>query len=201
MSWIDTLPYEEAGGRLKRAYDRVRGPSGQIDNILRLHSLRPHTLEAHLALYKSVLHHTANRLPAWLLEAIGVYVSLLNRCDYCLEHHFAGLKRLLEDEARAAGMRGAMESGRLEQGFAPREVQILRYAERLTREPAAVEKSDIGRLRDAGLDDGEILEVNQVVSYFAYANRTVQGLGGSAEGELLGLSPAESEDLGNWEHA
>ncbi len=51
MSWIDTLPYEEAGGRLKRAYDRVRGPSGQIDNILRLHSLRPHTLEAHLALY------------------------------------------------------------------------------------------------------------------------------------------------------
>ncbi len=60
---------------------------------------------------------------------------------------------------------------------------------------------DIGQLRDAGLDDGEILEVNQVVSYFAYANRTVQGLGGSAEGELLGLSPAESEDLGNWEHA
>ena len=98
-------------------------------------------------------------------------------------------------------MRGAMESGRLEQGFAPRDVQILRYAERLTREPAAVEKSDISRLRDAGLDDGEILEVNQVVSYFAYANRTVQGLGGSAEGELLGLSPAESEDLGNWEHA
>ena len=49
-------------------------------------------------------------------------------------------------------MRGAMESGRLEQGFAPREVQILRYAERLTREPAAVEKADIGRLRDAGLD-------------------------------------------------
>ena len=201
MSWIDTLPYEEAGGRLKKAYDRVRGPSGQIDNILRLHSLRPHTLEAHLALYKSVLHHTANRLPAWLLEAIGVYVSLLNRCEYCLEHHFAGLRRLLEDEPRAAGMRGAMESGRLEQGFAPREVQILRYAERLTREPAAVEKADIGQLRDAGLDDGEILEVNQVVSYFAYANRTVQGLGGSAEGEVLGLSPGDSDDLRNWEHA
>jgi uncharacterized peroxidase-related enzyme len=200
MSWIDTIRYEDSEGRLRKIYDRVRGPDGQIDNILRLHSLRPHTLESHLALYKSALHHTGNSLPIWLLEAIGTYVSLLNGCDYCLEHHFEGLRRLLVDDKRATAMRGAMEMGDLAEGFDSREVEILRYAERLTRDPAAIHEDDIERLRAVGLPDGEILEVNQVAAYFAYANRTVQGLGGTTEGEVLGLSPDPSDDLGDWEH-
>jgi len=200
MSWIETIGYESSGGRLRKIYDRVRGPDGQIDNILRLHSLRPHTLEGHLALYKSALHHTGNRLPVWLLEAIGTYVSLLNGCDYCLNHHFEGLRRLLADDERAGAMRTAMEKGDLATGFDDRETEILRYAELLTRDPAAVSEDEILRLRAAGLQDGEILEVNQVTAYFAYANRTVQGLGGTTEGEVLGLSPDSTDDLGDWEH-
>ncbi len=200
MSWIETIGYESSGGRLRKIYDRVRGPDGQIDNILRLHSLRPHTLEGHLALYKSALHHTGNRLPVWLLEAIGTYVSLLNGCDYCLDHHFEGLRRLLADDERAGAMRTAMEKGDLATGFDDREAEILRYAERLTRDPASVSEDEILRLRAAGLQDGEILEVNQVTAYFAYANRTVQGLGGTTEGEVLGLSPDSTDDLGDWEH-
>ncbi len=200
MSWIETIGYESSDGRLRKIYDRVRGPDGQIDNILRLHSLRPHTLEGHLALYKSALHHTGNRLPVWLLEAIGTYVSLLNGCDYCLEHHFEGLRRLLADDERAGAMRTAMEKGDLATGFDDRETAILRYAERLTRDPAAVSEDEILRLRAAGLQDGEILEVNQVTAYFAYANRTVQGLGGTTEGEVLGLSPDSTDNTGDWEH-
>ncbi len=200
MSWIETIGYESSGGRLRKIYDRVRGPDGQIDNILRLHSLRPHTLEGHLALYKSALHHTGNRLPVWLLEAIGTYVSLLNGCDYCLDHHFEGLRRLLADDERAGAMRTAMEKGDLATGFDDREAEILRYAERLTRDPASVSEDEILRLRAAGLQDGEILEVNQVTAYFAYANRTVQGLGGTTEREVLGLSPGSTADMGDWEH-
>ena len=45
-----------------------------------------------------------------------------------------------------------------------------------------------------------VLELNQVVAYFAYANRTVQGLGGRTDGEALGLSPAISADLRDWAH-
>ena len=36
---------------------------------------------------------------------------------------------------------------------------------------------DVARLRKAGWADGQILEINQVAGYFAYANRTVTGLG------------------------
>jgi hypothetical protein len=37
------------------------------------------------------------------------------------------------------------------------------------------------------LRTGEILEVNQVASYFAYVNRTVVGLGVTTEGDILGF--------------
>ncbi len=104
-------------------------------------------------------------------------MSLLNRCDYCLEHHFAGLRRLLNDDDRADTMLRAMEADDFGEAFDAREAKILRYAKRLTRDPASISETDIQRLRSAGLEDGEILEVNQVAAYFAYANRHGAGLG------------------------
>lgn len=98
--WIQHVPYEDASGRLKMLYDRVKGPDDNVDNIMLAHSLRPHSMEGHIALYKSVLHHASNTTPKWFLETVGVYVSLLNACSYCVEHHFSGLQRLLGDARR-----------------------------------------------------------------------------------------------------
>ncbi|MBT6597712.1 MAG: alkylhydroperoxidase, partial [Bacteroidetes Order II. Incertae sedis bacterium] len=84
MSWIRTIPFGEAQGKLKKLYKRVAGPQNNVDNIMMAHSLRPHTMEGHMMLYKNVLHHADNEVDKWLLEAIGVYVSLLNRCWYCV---------------------------------------------------------------------------------------------------------------------
>ena len=202
MPWIDTVPYEQSTGRLRQLYDRVKGPGDNVDNIMMMHSLRPHSMEGHMALYKQVLHHGANTVPKAFLETIGVWVSLLNRCAYCVEHHCAGLGRLLGDDARSAAIRAALESGAIEAGpFEPREKLALRYAEALTRDPSSATGAMVAGMRAAGYDDGEILEINQVTAYFAYANRTVLGLGCSTEGDILGLSPNQSDDPGNWSHS
>ena len=198
MSWIERIGYDRATGRLRTVYDRVRGPRGELDNILTVHSLRPHTLEGHMALYKNVLHHTANVLPTWWLEVIGVYVSQLNRCAYCVDHHAAGLSRLLADDQRVAAILADLESGDLA-AFDPRERSMLGYARRLTLDPGSMSEADLGPMRAAGLTDGEILEVNQVAAYFAYANRTVSGLGVTTVGDVLGLSPADTE-TDDWSH-
>ena len=200
MTWIKTIPHAEATGRLKASYDRVAGPGGQIDNILAAHSLRPHTLDGHMALYKSVLHHMGNQLPRTLLETLGVYVSLLNGCAYCIEHHYAGLLGLTGDDERCARIRAALEAKRPEDVFEGKDLAALRYTAALTLDPAGLGESAVNDLRTAGLSDGEILEVNQVTAYFAYANRTVLGLGVSAEGEKLGLSPCAVDDPDDWSH-
>ncbi len=54
---------------------------------------------------------------------------------------------------------------------------MLDYARDLTRRPSSVEKENMKRLKDAGFSDEDILDINQVVSYFNYVNRIVEGLG------------------------
>ena len=58
-----------------------------------------------------------------------------------------------------------------------RQRAMLDYADKLTREPWAMSESDLKPLRDAGLDDRGILDLNQAVAYFAYVNRVADGLG------------------------
>ncbi len=200
MTWIKTVSYEQATGALKRLYDRIKGPDDNVDNIMLAHSLRPHSMEGHMALYKYVLHHPRNQLPKSYLETIGVYVSLLNNCAYCAEHHFAGLSRLIEDDARAVEIRAALEQDEPAAAFAGRELQGLFYARQLNQAPANCSAEDVEALRNAGFDDGEILEINQVTAYFAYANRTVLGLGINTAGDIIGLSPSDSSDPDNWSH-
>ena len=201
MPWIETIAYADAGGRLRQLYERIKGPDDIVDDIMMAHSLRPHSMEGHMALYKAALHHGANRVPKWFLETLGVWVSRLNRCGYCVAHHSAGLARLLGDDARHAATVGALDSGEIENGpFTDREQRALRYAEALTRNPAAVTEATVEGLRAAGYDDGEILGINQVTAYFAYANRTVLGLGCSTEHDVLGLSPGNAEDPDDWSH-
>lgn len=199
MTWIATVPYAAATGRLKQLYDRIKGPDDNVDNIMMAHSLRPHTMDGHMTLYKYVLHHSANTVPKWFLEALGVLVSMLNGCDYCVEHHFAGLARLLGDETQARSLRTALMTDDMTP-FSPRESAAIGYARALTAAPAKMSAAPVEAMRAAGWSDGEILEINQVVAYFAYANRTVQGLGVSTEGDILGLSPNNSDNPDDWSH-
>ena len=199
MIWIRTIEYADSTGRLRQLYDRVKGPDENVDNIMMAHSLRPHSMEGHMALYKNVLHHSGNRTPKWFLEAVGVWVSLLNRCGYCVDHHSAGLRRLLSDDGRYRTIADALRAGEPARAFDGKELAMLQYARSLTVTPAALDAAAIDALRAAGAEDGEILEINQVTAYFAYANRTVLGLGIDIDGDILGLSPG-SDDPGNWSH-
>ena len=198
MTWIDTVAYEDSEGELRALYDRIKGPDDNVDNIMLAHSLRPHTMQGHMILYKYVLHHPRNSLPKEYLEAIGVYVSALNNCKYCLEHHFAGMARLVDDPVRSAAIRRALENRQPADAFSGAELAGLEYAGKLTLAAAELTEEDIASLREAGLRDGQILEINQVTAYFAYANRTVLGLGTSTAGDRIGLSPGDGD---NWSHS
>ncbi len=201
MSWIKEISYENSTGYLRKLYDRIKGPNDNVDNILSVHSLRPHTLIGHMGLYKNVIHHTGNSLPKWYLETIGVFVSHLNSCSYCVDHHFAGLKRLLNDDQKADQIKKSLTTDLSKYPFEKNHFAGLKYAEKLTLNAVEMIENDIENLRKVGLSDGEILEINQVASYFNYVNRTVLGLGVNIDGDILGLSPNDSDDASNWSHS
>ncbi|MEE9371603.1 MAG: peroxidase-related enzyme [Saprospiraceae bacterium] len=199
MSWIKIIDYKKSSGKLKKLYDRVKGPNNSIDEVLSIHSLRPHTLEGHMALYKSVLHHNSNSMPKWYLELLGTYVSELNHCSYCVAHHSVGLKKGLDNDKKYQLIIKALTSGHFDNILNEKQIEGVRYAKNLTLNHSNIRKEDIQKLRSKGFSDGEVLEVNQVVCYFNYVNRMVIGLGVSLEKNNIGLTPkiGESDD---WSH-
>lgn len=185
-AWIRMLSDDEADAPLKAALDFARTPHGTVDNVMRVHSLRPSTMNGHVVLYRACLHDDSNTVPMWFQEVISSYVSALNDCPYSYANHWSNARHLIGDDARADAVEAAIQAHRPEDVFGGADLAALRYAAKLTLHPGKIEKADVENLRDAGWDDGEILEINQIVGYFNYANRLLNGLGVTTEGDVVG---------------
>jgi uncharacterized peroxidase-related enzyme len=179
MSWIKAVEPSEAKGLLAEIYEEVGKKRGRIANIYKIHSLNPEALRAHLDLYMSLLYRRGG-LSRAEREMIGVLVSALNGCHYCEVHHSEALSRY-EKDGRVVD---AVVSGMPEVApISEREKAILTYSAKLTTSPGDMVEEDVERLRQVGLDDSEILDVNLIASYFNFVNRVVQGLGVPLERE------------------
>jgi uncharacterized peroxidase-related enzyme len=191
-AWIEMIPDEEAEGRLKELLDRARTPHGTVDTVMRVHSLRPETMNGHVTLYRSVLHSQDNVLPFWFLEVVASYTSILNDCTYSLTHHFMNVRNLIKDQPRSDRIFLALKAHRPEDEFEGKKLALLRYAAKLTTDVGKLVKSDFDALKIMGCSDGEILEVNQVCAYFNYSNRLLNGLGATTENDVIGYYKEDS---------
>ena len=152
MTWIESISREKATGHLERLYQAYQRPNRTIANIYRAHSLRPHTLEGHTALYRAVLGHADNELPLWYLEAVGLYVSVLNQCSYCIDHHTQAGGLAYSGEAEAwATITDALLNDRKADVFKGKELALLAYARNLTLYPELLTVVSIDALREAGV--------------------------------------------------
>jgi len=193
-SWIKMISDEDADETLTAALDNARTPHGTVDNVMRVHSLRPSTMNGHVALYRACLHDRNNTLPTWLQEVISSYVSTLNECPYSYANHWSNARHLISDDAKADRIENALRARRPQDVFDGAELALLQYTEKLTLTPGQITKEHVQALKDAGLDDGEILEANQIIGYFNYANRLLNGLGVTTDGDVVGYYAGKSTD-------
>ncbi|GAB5447731.1 carboxymuconolactone decarboxylase family protein [Gymnodinialimonas sp.] len=184
-AWIKMISDEDADARLKAALDRARTPHGTVDNVMRVHSLRPSTMDGHVTLYRACLHDDGNTIPEWFQEVIASQVSVLNDCPYSYANHWANARYLIGDDARADAIEAALK-GNLSEAFEGKHLEALIHARKLTATPGQMEKADVEALKRAGWTDGEILEINQIVGYFCYVNRLLNGLGVTTDGDVVG---------------
>ena len=185
-AWIKMIPDEEASEDLLDILKLARTPHGTVDNVMRVHSLRPNTMKGHVVLYRAALHDETNTLPEWLQETISSYVSILNECPYSFANHWANARHLINDNTRADAIEKALNDHKPEDVFEGRELALLTYTEKLTTAPGKMVESDVEALKSNGIDDGQILEANQIIGYFNYVNRCLNGLGVSTDGDIVG---------------
>ena len=81
MARIDTINERDADGSLKDQYAKLKDSRGSVDNILKIHSLNPESLDTHVRLYKTIMYGKSpiSRVDR---EMIAVLVSSINQCHY-----------------------------------------------------------------------------------------------------------------------
>jgi len=88
-------------------------------------------------------------------------------------HHRRGLRQLLKDDALLEAIETDWASAPLDK---KRQV-MLSFSVKLTVSPSSMNGEDTASLRAAGFSDRDILDITEVVAYYAYANRIADGLG------------------------
>ena len=81
MAYIPYVPYEQAKGVLAESYARYGGPEMAVDNIIRIHSLNPLSMEHHVQLYAHLMRGPSD-LTRIQREMIALTVSAANDCYY-----------------------------------------------------------------------------------------------------------------------
>jgi uncharacterized peroxidase-related enzyme len=172
MPWIRSVRPEEATGRLQEEYAAIEKARGAVGDVFTITGLHPGAPSAHLALYHE-LHFAEGPLSRRERELIATVVSRVNGCEYCLAHHADAFGR----HANEPGLQALVATDYTKAALSPRERAIADHAVKLTQTPQDVREKDVEKLRSAGLNDREILDVTLSASYFNFVNRLASGLG------------------------
>ncbi len=172
MAWIRVIEEPEAQGKLKEYYEEIRRARGKVANIMRVHSLQPEVMMAHLNFYRTIMLGPSG-LSRHQRELLATVVSALNGCAYCVRHHAEALRAYVKDEDFVAQVQRDYTQAPLD----AKDRAMLDYARQLTQAPASLTRNDVEKLQKAGFSDDEILSINLITSYFNFVNRVAEGLG------------------------
>ena len=81
MAWIPYADDDDSPAELREIYKKIRPGGGKPDNVLRIHSLNPHSLQVHYDLYRHLMYGPSD-LSRAEREMIAVVVSRVNDCHY-----------------------------------------------------------------------------------------------------------------------
>jgi uncharacterized peroxidase-related enzyme len=155
---------------------KVTPSNRQVSDYLLVLAHDAETLKPRSPLFNGIMYNRGGLSRAEReLGAVGA--SIVNRCIYCAAVHASRYNQLMRDETAIARIFAEGLDAELD----PRSSAILRFAARLSECPPAATADDLSALRQAGLDDEEILDLVLSAALFGWANRLMHTLGEPVE--------------------
>lgn len=130
------------------------------------------TLKARTPLFNAIMYNRGG-LGRSGRELGAVGASVVNRCIYCAAVHASRYNQLTKTEDHMQAVFAEGEAATLP----PREQAIYAFAVKLSKTPSEATEADMRALRDAGLNDEEILDLVLSSALFGWANRLMHLLG------------------------
>lgn len=153
--------------KVARVFEDILRTEGFVANIFRAFAHQPEVLEQNWAREKSLMH--GGILSSKLKSSIVVVVSADNGCPYCVHHHRAALMEAgltldevnrIEQEPQSAPLSG-------------KEVALLLLARQANLNPRKAGLLFVGKARDCGATDAEIVEAMSVMELYSSWNKFI----------------------------
>ena len=157
-----------------------------VPAIFQAMSLKPEALDAVKRL-NEVLSFGNSGLSRVQEEAIATVVSVAIRCRYGAMTHAGFLRRHSQDLEMASHFLSDYTQAPL----SSTDRRILDFAVQVTQVPSALTKNDVEQLRDAGLEESQILDVVLIACLSNFMDRLANSLG-------VDLEPRHRRALENW---
>ena len=177
LDWLPWLapPTEDELTERQRAslVDAARSKSAYF----RLLARDPDILEARTRTDKDIFYNTSSGLPRAERELAAAAASRHNGCIYCASvhaRHAVTYSKRPEDVQRLLDIGTGADIGE-------RWNAVVAASVALTVTPMAFGPAHVARLRAAGLDDAEIVDVIHAAAFFNWANRLMLSLGEPAQ--------------------
>lgn len=182
LALLDWLPWLEPP---TEANLTPRQRESLVDNAraksayFRLLARDPDILEARTRTDKDIFYNTSSGLPRAERELAAATTSRTNGCIYCASVH---ARHAITYSKRADDVKRLLATG-VAADLGQRWNAIAAAAVALTATPIAFGPEHVRRLREAGLDDAEIVDVIAASAFFNWANRLMLSLGEPAATE------------------
>jgi uncharacterized peroxidase-related enzyme len=188
MTFIETVPAEEATGATAELYAAEQEVWGFLPNLVRALSLRPEVYGAWKQLNGSI--KGGMDLRRYELATIAAAREL--RSSYCMLAHGSVLmdKGFLEPDALRA-----VVSDHRDAGLDEVDVAVMDLAAKVAEDATSVEQADIDRLRSLGLSDQDVVDVVLAAAARCFFSTVLDALGAEPDAKYAKLDPAVRESL------
>ncbi|GGE32418.1 alkyl hydroperoxide reductase AhpD [Agaricicola taiwanensis] len=156
---------------------KVTPSAKKVSEYVRTLAHDPESYVARTVLFNAIMY-VEGGLPRADRELGALGASVVNGCRYCAVVHARQHARITgSDDTVSAAFYNRAED------MSPRDAAIYTFARRLSVTPSQATPEDVAALRDAGLDDGEIIDLIHAIAIFGWANRLMHVLGHSKPAE------------------
>lgn len=175
--WLDTVDPDLASDEQKEVL-KESGPTATASPYYLTLVHQPEILRQRSTTFNAIMY-APRGLSRAERELAATVVSRVNGCVYCGSVHARRYEQLAKQDEVIRQVFADPETA----GADERERAIIRFSVALTRNPDQIGADDIGAVREAGLDDLEILDLIHSIAIFAWANRLMLNLGEPVRGE------------------
>jgi uncharacterized peroxidase-related enzyme len=180
MTFIETIPEDEAEGATAHWYAADRERLGYLPNYTKVFGERP----AVYAAWKQLGGAIGGAMDKRRYELATLAAAKVLRSSYCALAHGTVLAELLGPEATRA-----VADGDADTALDPVDAEIVRFATLVARDTAAVTAKDVDRLRAVGLSDEDILDVTLAVAARCFFSTVLEALGVQPDPAYQALDP------------